>query len=105
MQTFLPRHEVLQAALHADPGRLVDPERARRQLLGLPPFMALAALSGAGSDAVAEALRGRDGIQVGGGAGRWSVKAPTWERLGEAVIATPRPKGSRIRVEVDPPRQ
>ena len=50
VQTFLPRHEVVQAALLADPGRLVEPERARRRLLGLPPFAALAAISGAGSD-------------------------------------------------------
>jgi primosomal protein N' (replication factor Y) len=105
VQTFLPRHEVLQAALHADPGRLVEPERARRELLGLPPAMALAALSGSGSDEMAAALLGAPGLQVGGGAGRWTVKAPTWPELGAAIIATPRPKGSRVRVEVDPPRQ
>ena len=106
MQTFLPRHEVVQAALLADPGRLVEPERARRRLLGLPPFAALAAISGAGSDDVAAALRTLDGIDVGGGDGRWTARAAdVGATLGQAIIATPRPKGSRLRVEVDPPRQ
>jgi len=105
VQTFLPRHEVLQAALLADPGRLVEPERAQRRLLGLPPFAALASISGAGSDEFVAALRMADGIDVGGGEGRWTARAATWERLGRAINATPRPKGSRLRVEVDPPRQ
>jgi primosomal protein N' (replication factor Y) len=104
VQTFLPRHEVVQAVLLADPGRLVEPERTRRRMLGLPPSAALAAISGPGSDEMADALRARDGIEVGGGASHWTVRAPTWEQLGTALIATPRPKGSRVRVEVDPPR-
>ncbi len=103
VQTFLPRHDVLQAALLADPGRLVEPERARRLLLGLPPYAALAAISGSGSDDVAAALRA-GGIEVGGGDGRWTGRAPTWEQLGTAIISAPRPPRSRVRVEVDPPR-
>jgi primosomal protein N' (replication factor Y) len=104
VQTFLPRHEVIQAALLADPGRLVEPERARRRLLGLPPYAALAAIGGPGSDEVASALRAYDGIDVGGGEGHSTARAATWEQLGAAIIATPRPKGSRVRIEVDPPR-
>jgi primosomal protein N' (replication factor Y) len=105
VQTFLPRHDVVQAALLADPGRLVEPERARRRLLGLPPYAALAAISGSGSDELAAALGARDGIEVGGGDNHWTARAPTWEQLGTAIIATPRPPGSRLRIEVDPPRQ
>jgi primosomal protein N' (replication factor Y) len=104
VQTFLPRHDVVQAALLADPGRLVEPERARRRLLGLPPYAALAAISGPGSDEVAAALRLRDSVEVGGGDGHWTARAPTWEQLGAAIIATTRPPGSRVRIEVDPPR-
>ena len=103
MQTFLPRHEVVQAALHADPGRLVEPERARRRLLGLPPFAALAAVSGSGSEAVADALRSAEGISVGGSDGSYTARAARWDDLGRALIAAPRPKGSRIRLAVDPP--
>ena len=42
VQTFVPRHEVLQAALLADPGRMIESERERRRLLGLPPFGGIA---------------------------------------------------------------
>ena len=104
VQTFLPRHEVVQAALHADPGRLVEPERARRRLLGLPPFAALAAVSGSGSEAVAESLRAVEGITVGGSDGSYTARAARWDDLGRALVAAPRPKGSRIRLAVDPPR-
>jgi primosomal protein N' (replication factor Y) len=105
VQTFLPQHEVVRAAQHADPGRLVEPERARRQLLGLPPFAALAAISGAGSDDVAAALRELDGIAVGGTDGAFTIRAATWEGLGRAITSVPRPKGARLRIEVDPARQ
>ena len=105
LQTFLPRHEVVQAALLADPGRIVESERARRNALGLPPFGALAAVSGAGADEVAAALRQVEGIAVGGERGSWTVRADTWEVLGHALVAAPRPKGSRVRIEVDPQRR
>jgi primosomal protein N' (replication factor Y) len=103
VQTFLPRHEIVQAALLADPGRLVAPETERRRLLGLPPFAALAAVTGAGSDAVVEALRAVPGVTVGGAPGDHIVRAATWEELGRALAAAPRPRG--VRVEVDPPRR
>ena len=105
LQTFLPRHEVAQAALLADPGRIVEPERARRRMLGLPPYGALAALSGPGADDVAGALRTATAITVGGGSGHWTVRADSWEALGAALLDAPRPKGARVRVEVDPQRR
>ncbi len=104
VQTFLPRHEVVQATLLADPGRLTDPERERRRSLDLPPFAALAAITGAGSDEVADALRAVPEVMVGGGAERYVARVGSWDDLGRALIATPRPKGSRVRIEVDPPR-
>lgn len=105
VQTFLPRHEVVQAALLADPGRLVAAEAGRRLLLGFPPSGALAVISGAGSDEIAAALRAGGDVAVGSGSnGVHQVRAPTWEGLGRAILAVPRPKGSRLRVEVDPPR-
>jgi primosomal protein N' (replication factor Y) (superfamily II helicase) len=104
IQTFMAEHEVIQAALLADPVRLLDAERRRRNLLRLPPVTALARLSGPGSDALADELRGVDGLSVSGGGDGYLVSAPTWEHLGTALIAAERPKGSRVRVVVDPPR-
>jgi primosomal protein N' (replication factor Y) len=104
IQTFTPRHEVIQAALLADPARLVDGERQRRELLGLPPSRALARISGPGSDEVAEQLRRDKAISVGGGSGDYLVTAATWDELGSALVAAERPKGSRLRIAVDPPR-
>ena len=104
IQTYLPHHEVIQAALLADPARLLDPERRRRELLGLPPAAALATVSGPGSDEVATQLRTVAGLTVGGGTSDYLVSAASWDRLGAALIGADRPKGSRVRVAVDPPR-
>lgn len=104
VQTYLPRHDVIQAAVLADPGRLIAVERERRLAFGLPPAMALARVSGGGSGAVVDQLRDCAGISVGGAQEDYLVRAPMWETLGRAVIAAERPKGSRVRVAVDPPR-
>jgi primosomal protein N' (replication factor Y) len=104
VQTFLPRHEVVQAALLADPGRLTERERDRRRALGLPPFSALASVSGPGSEVIAETLRTAPDVTVAGGPDRFVVRAASWDHLGRALLAAPRPKGSRVRIEVDPPR-
>jgi primosomal protein N' (replication factor Y) len=100
VQTFLPRHEVLQAVLHADPSRLAKVELSRRQLLGLPPFAALAAVSGGGATEFAVAT----GLESSSAGDVVLLRAPTWDALGGAIAATPRPKGSRLRIEVDPAR-
>ena len=104
VQTYLPQHEVIRAALLADPTRLVDAELTRRRLFGMPPVKALASVSGPGSGAVIDQLRAADGITVGGAIDDYLVRADTWEILGRAIIAAARPKGSRVRVVVDPPR-
>ncbi len=104
VQTFLPRHEVLDAVLHADPGRLVGKELDRRRALGFPPAGALAVVSGAGAEEFAS------GLAIGGVRsaatldGRVLLRAPDWDVLGGTIAVTPRPKGSRLRIEIDPPR-
>jgi primosomal protein N' (replication factor Y) len=102
VQTRIPDHEVLQAAVHGDPARLTDPERALRRELGLPPFGALALLRGAAAESYAGALRAVDTVSVSSpSADRWLVRADDHPRLCDALAATPRPSG-RLRVEVDP---
>ncbi len=104
VQTFSPGHDVLVAASAGDPARILDGERTRRQMLGLPPYGALAVVSGSGSDVVAEQLVAAE-VDVGGdGVDRYLVRAADWTTLGRALNATERPTGSRVRVEVDPAR-
>ena len=88
-----------QAVLHADPSRR-RPGRSwrRRELLGLPPFAALAAIEGAGAG-----VRRRTGLEVADG-GRPSSCAPRLDDARPRLAPTPRPKGSRLRIDVDPPR-
>ena len=104
VQTRLPRHEVIDAALHADPGRLVAAERETRTALGYPPFSALAVVSGVAAPAFVDRLGSTAGIDVmGPNDGRWLVRAPDHATLAEVLAAVERPPG-RLRVEVDPHR-
>jgi primosomal protein N' (replication factor Y) len=100
VQTLLPRHEVIRAALVADPGRLAVHDALSRRSLGLPPYRALATVSGVGSD---EFVAGLDGVEVAGGDARYVVRADDWTALGTALIDATRPRGSRLRIAVDPP--
>jgi len=131
VQTRLPDHPVLDAAVRGDPGRFVEREAALRHELALPPESALALLSGPGAaDLAAHVVAagqaagqaaGRTGSAPGGrvselaasglaasglaaselGEGRWLLRAPDHRRLCDALGAAPRARG-RVRVEVDP---
>ncbi len=129
VQTFVPRHEAVQAALHGDPARAARAERERRELLGFPPVTALAEVSGPAAARFVDGLRGAgpssahppgpvgllepgvggagavgSGVEVlGPSDGRWLVRAPDHRALCDALAAVPRPPG-RLRVAVDPPR-
>jgi len=101
VQTRLPDHETLQAAVHADPGRLAVPERALRQLLGLPPFGAVALLRGPGAAAFAQGLAVDPAVEVARVEDdRWMVRAPDHAVMADALAGVPRP-AERLRVEVD----
>lgn len=104
LQTFLPHHDVVQAALLADPGRIVEAERAQRRLLGLPPYGALAEIEGAGSDEFVASIPATPGVVIAGAAGRYVARADDWMLLGATVSQGVRPTGARLRIAVDPPR-
>ncbi len=103
IQTFMPSHEVIQAAVLADPGRIVQGERERRRMLGLPPFGGLAEVSGTGSDEFVGSVMSND-VSIGGGGGHYILRADDWTTLGRALSSGTRPSGSRLRIAVDPPR-
>jgi primosomal protein N' (replication factor Y) len=104
VQTFVPRHEAVQAALHGDPARAAQVERERRELLRFPPVTAMAEVSGAAAAAFVDALGTPLGIEVlGPSEGRWLLRAPDHRTLCDALAAVERPAG-RVRVAVDPTR-
>ena len=101
LQTRLPRHEVVLAALHGDPSRVAAAEAARREPLRWPPFAALAHVSGAPA---AEYVGALTGVEVLGPAeGAYLVRGRTHDELCTALATVPRPPG-RLRVAVDPLR-
>jgi primosomal protein N' (replication factor Y) len=119
VQTRVPGHPAVEAAALADPGRLAAAEGPVRRALRLPPYTALAVLSGPGSADLAGALERRSGGGNGGfggsggrggpvevmalGDGRWAVRAPDHAGLADALAAVERPE-ERVRVEVGPVR-
>jgi primosomal protein N' (replication factor Y) len=104
VQTRIPHHEVLQAALTADPGRLAVSEAGLRVALGLPPERALALIAGEAAGTYVDQLQAAGGLEIlGPDDGRWLIRAPDHESLSTALAAVPRPPG-RLRVEVDPVR-
>ncbi len=131
VQTRQPDHPVLRAAAQARPELVLEEERDVRRLLGLPPFGALARLSGPGASAFAASLRapdgpsapgalggpgaldgpgapgGPDGIEVSdagpdvGPDGTFLVRAADMGTLADALGSVAWP-GERLRLEVDP---
>lgn len=104
LQTRLPDHEVVQAALHADPAKVSNAEADRRDLLRFPPAAALAEVSGTAAGTFVESLGSPLGVEVMGPANRrWLLRADDHHALCDALAATPRPSG-RLRISVDPLR-
>ncbi|HMK11472.1 MAG TPA: hypothetical protein VK461_07815, partial [Acidimicrobiales bacterium] len=106
VQTRVPNHEVIDAALHGDPARVADAEARRRSDLRFPPVSAMAAISGAGAPDFIDALTATldPGIDVLGPAkGMWLVRAASSGELADTLARVPRPS-ARVRVEVDPLR-
>jgi primosomal protein N' (replication factor Y) (superfamily II helicase) len=102
VQTRIPDHEALRAAVHADPGLLAEPERELRRALDLPPFGALAVLRGPGASAFASGLGGIEGLTTSMiDDDRWLVRAPDHGTLCDSLGSVPRPP-DRLRIEVDP---
>jgi primosomal protein N' (replication factor Y) len=104
LQTTLPRHEVVQGALLADPARVSAAEAERRALLRFPPASAMAHVAGVGAAVFASAVSAHAGVEaLGPSDGDWLLRAADHRTLCDALAATPRPPG-RLRVAVDPRR-
>ncbi len=107
VQTRLPRHEALDAAVRGDPGVLAAAEAPRRRMLDLPPYAALAELTGeAPALAVAAGELALAGVEASATGSGLLVRAATHRELCDGLaraLSAARPSG-RIRAEVDPLR-
>jgi primosomal protein N' (replication factor Y) len=103
VRTRLAGHEVLDAALHADPGRLAAAEEPRRTLLRLPPAAALALVSGDGADEFVARLTYSDpAVEVGrSAAGQFLIRAAGPDAIAD-LLASAGPPAPGTRIEVDP---
>jgi primosomal protein N' (replication factor Y) len=107
VQTRVPDHPVLVAAERGDPSPLLADELEVRRLSSLPPFAAMALVSGKLASVYAEALGTSlpaDGAVALSalGAESFLVHAPDHDTLCDLFARTPRPAGRGLRVEVDP---
>ncbi len=105
VQTRVPDHRVLNAAVRADPGRFAEAEAELRRALHYPPFSALAEVSGKGAIEAVEPLQHRIDVNVLGPTndGRYLVRADGPAVLADALDDLAKTK-ARFRVAVDPPR-
>jgi primosomal protein N' (replication factor Y) (superfamily II helicase) len=113
-QTRVPDHPLLQAVALGEPTAVLAEEAAIRRTSGLPPFAALAVVSGALAPTYAESLRRE--VESAGGEGpaaaavsvsplgddRFLLRADTHAPLCDLLARTARPGGRGLRVEVDP---
>jgi hypothetical protein len=101
---------VLTAVARGEPAAVLAEDVALRRASSLPPFSALALVSGTLAPAYAEALSreidspeaGREVSVSAVGEGRFLVEAAAHGALCDLLARTPRPPGRGLRVEVDP---
>jgi primosomal protein N' (replication factor Y) len=103
VQTRVPDHPAIRAAVLADPEVLTAGEWELRRALRLPPVTAVAVVSGPGAADYVDALRAGPLEVLGPDLDRWLVKATDAATLADGLAAVPRPS-ARLRVAVDPVR-
>ncbi|MBX3313480.1 MAG: hypothetical protein KF906_04090 [Actinobacteria bacterium] len=102
VQTRSPDHPVVVAVRRRDPASFSEDDAALRRSLGLPPFTAMALVSGPGGAAFVEGIGPVEGLAIQGPVdGVWRLRAPDHGVLCDALAATARPP-ERLRIEVDP---
>jgi len=105
IQTRIPDHEVVRAAVAGDPGLCSGAEATRRRGLDLPPYSALAVMSGPAAGEHARRLGAAPAhLEVAQlGPDRFWVRAPNPSLLADGLAGAGLPTEG-VRVEVDPVR-
>jgi len=107
VQTRVPDHPVLVGAAAGEPAPVLDAEAEIRRASGLPPFSALALVSGALAPGYADALVAATATDSTVSVtpldeARFLVQAPEHGPLCDLLARVARPGGRGLRVEVDP---
>ena len=105
VQTHNAESPILQAVATLQIDEYLQHEQAMRQAMKLPPFGALAQLSGDGVDDVAATLASNVFLSVSASRdGSYLVKAQDWKTLVEVLNALEMTKGVKLKIQVDPAR-
>jgi primosomal protein N' (replication factor Y) len=107
VQTRVPDHSVLAGAAAGEPAPVLEAEAEIRRASGLPPFSALALVTGSLAPTYADALVAATAddpiVSVTPlDEARYLVQAPEHRRLCDLLAGVGRPAGRGLRVEVDP---
>jgi primosomal protein N' (replication factor Y) len=104
LQTRTPEHEVVQAALRADPRLVSVVEAGRRRLLRFPPAATTVVVGKDAAAAYMERVGTPIGVRIQGpDDGRWVLRAENGPLLLDHLAAIDRPAG-RLQLQVDPAR-
>lgn len=112
IQSRLPDHVVLQSATVGDPGLVREDELVRRKEARLPPFSAIALVSGARAGEVSDRLSGDSRVEIFPyeqsaptkdvtAPMQYLVRAATTDDLCDALERA-HARGQEVRIEVDP---
>jgi primosomal protein N' len=108
---MLADHALLRGLVSHDLDEFVHEEMSRRKLMQLPPYGALAQVSGTGVDQVADILRSNVLLQVSTTNKECVlVKSNDWEDLANSIsdalvsASTRGKKNLRTKTQIDPPR-
>ncbi|MHB1128803.1 MAG: primosomal protein N' family DNA-binding protein [Ilumatobacteraceae bacterium] len=105
LQTHSPHHELFRALESLEFNTLLANECDRRRALSMPPFGALAHITGAGTSAYAAELAANMLVNVATlGDDDVIVRAASATDLVATLQSTTKPKGSRLKIQIDPPR-
>lgn len=105
LQTYSPHHELFEALKSLDFVTLLDHECERRRAFSMPPVGALAHITGVGTSTFATDLAANLLVTVATlGENDVIVRAASATDLVATLQSTPKPKGSRLKIQIDPPR-
>ena len=104
VQTRAPEHDVVQAALRADPGVVSVVEAARRRMLRFPPAGAVVVVGRSAAAEYVERVGSPPGVSVQGpDDGRWVLRCDDHRSLLDHLATIERPPG-QLSLQVDPVR-